>query len=77
MWTWSRNRKHCCGQVHTNMMTQGPLCVGGRDKVWDLPLCEIFDLLGHLFHGDGCKALRSWRDQVHLSLKDSPTDDQV
>ena len=64
---------------HEDMRT---LCVGGRDKVWDLPLCEIFDLLGYLFHGDGkgfqgaerskCKALRSWRDKYIYRSKTVP-----
>ena len=52
---------------HEDMKT---LSVGGRDKVWGLPFCEIFDVLGNRFHPDGkgfqgaersiCKALRSW-----------------
>ena len=52
---------------HEDMRT---LHVGGRDKMWDLPSCEVFDVLGYLFHRDGkgfqgaersmCKALRSW-----------------
>ena len=46
------------------------LRVGGRDKVWDLPFCEVSDVFGYRFHRDGkgfqgaerrmCKALRSW-----------------
>ena len=52
---------------HEDMRT---LRVGGRDKVWDLPFCEVFVVLGYRFHRDGkrfqgaersmCKALRSW-----------------
>ena len=52
---------------HGDMRT---LSVGGRDKVWDLPFCEIFDVLGYRVCRDGkgfqgaecsmCKALRSW-----------------
>ena len=29
------------------------LCVGGRDKGWDLPFCEVVDVLGCRFHRDG------------------------
>ena len=41
-----------------------------KEKVWDLPFCEVFDVLGYRFHRDGkgfqgaerstFKALRSW-----------------
>ena len=27
--------------------------MGGRDDVWDLAFCEVFDVLGNRFHGDG------------------------
>ena len=45
------------------------LRVGGRDKVRDLPFCEVFDVLGYRFHRDGKRVrgaersmctLRSW-----------------
>ena len=46
------------------------LRVGGRDKIWDLAFCEVFDVLGYRFHRDGkgfqgversmFKVLRSW-----------------
>ena len=35
---------------HEDMRT---LSVGGRDKVWDLPFCVIFDVLGYRFRRDG------------------------
>ena len=44
--------------------------MGRRDEVWDLPFCEVFDVLGYRFHRDVrgvqgverriCKALKSW-----------------
>ena len=27
--------------------------VGVRDRAWDLPFCEVFDVLGYRFHRDG------------------------
>ena len=38
---WTRTHKH------EDMRT---LSVGGRDKVWDLPFSEVFEVLGHRFH---------------------------
>ena len=35
---------------HEDMRTSR---VGGRDKVWDLTFCEVFDVLGYRFHRDG------------------------
>ena len=52
------------------------LRVGGRDKVWDLPFCEVFDVFEYRFHRDGkgfqgaersmCKTLRSWWRDKHI-----------
>ena len=57
--------------------------MGSRDKVWNLPFCEVFDVLGYRFHRDGkgfqgaertmCKALRSWwRDKYIHRAKTVP-----
>ena len=35
---------------HEDMRT---LRVGGRDKMWDLLFCEVFDVLAYRFHRDG------------------------
>ena len=52
------------------------LSVGDRDKIWDLPFGEVFDVLGYRFHRDGkgfrgtertmCKALRSWWSDKYI-----------
>ena len=71
---WTSAHQH--GDVRT-------LSVGGRDKVWDLPFCEIFDVLGYRVCRDGkgfqgaecsmCKALRSWwRDKYIYRSKTVP-----
>ena len=71
---WTSTHKH--EDVRT-------LSVGSRDKVWDLPFCEVFDVLGYRFHRDGkgfqgaersmCKALRSWwRDKYIYRSKTVP-----
>ena len=54
-------------QKHEDMRT---FSVGSKDKVWDLPLCEVFDAPSYRFHrGEKglqgaersmCKPLRSW-----------------
>ena len=56
------------------------LRVGVRDSAWELPFCEVFDVLGYRFHRDGkgfpgaecsmCKALGSWwRDKYIYRTK--------
>ena len=64
------------------------LRVGGRDKVWDLPFCEVFDVFEYRFHRDGKGFQGAERSnvqdpeklvarQTHLPFQDSPNDDQV
>ena len=52
------------------------LSVGGRDKIWDPPFCEVFDVLGYSFHRDG-KGFQGAERSMCKVLRNLSNDDQV